>query len=52
MYTSTYVIKAMKSRRMRVARHVERMGQMRNAYKIFSGKSKGKRPLGRYGRRW
>jgi hypothetical protein len=36
-----------KIRRMRRAGHVERMREKRNAYKIFVGKSEGKRPLGR-----
>jgi hypothetical protein len=35
----------MKSRRMRWAGHVERMGEMRNAYSILVGKPEGKRPL-------
>jgi len=29
--------------------HVERMGVIRNAYKIFIGKAEGKRPRGREG---
>jgi hypothetical protein len=37
----------MKSRRMRWNRHVARMGEMRNAYKILMRKPEGKRPLGR-----
>jgi hypothetical protein len=36
-----------KSRRMRLAGHVARLGEKRNAYKILVGKSEGKRPLGR-----
>jgi hypothetical protein len=36
-----------KSRRVRLAGYVARMGEMRNAYKIFVGKPEGKRPLGR-----
>jgi len=31
---------------MKWARHVARMGGMRNAYKISIGKSEGKRPQG------
>jgi hypothetical protein len=42
----------MKSRRKRWARHVARMGEMRNAYKILVGKSERKRPIGRYRPRW
>jgi hypothetical protein len=41
-----------KSRRMRRARHVARMGEKRNAYRILVGKPGGKRPLGRPRRRW
>jgi hypothetical protein len=40
-----------KSRRMRWAGHVARMGEKRNAYRILTGKPEGKRPLGRQGRR-
>jgi hypothetical protein len=36
-----------KSRRMRWAGHVARMGEKRNAYRIVVGKPEGKRPLGR-----
>jgi hypothetical protein len=41
-----------KSRRMRLAEHVARMGEKRNAYRILVGKPEGKRPLGRPRRRW
>jgi hypothetical protein len=41
-----------KSRRMRWAGHVARMGLKRNAYRILVRKPKGKRPLGRPRRRW
>jgi hypothetical protein len=34
------------------ARHVARMGEKRNAYRILVGKPEGKRPLGRTRRRW
>jgi hypothetical protein len=34
-----------KSRRMRWAEHVARMGEKRNAYRILVGKLEGKRPL-------
>jgi hypothetical protein len=36
-----------KSRRMRWAGHVARMGEKRNAYRTLVGKPEGKRPLGR-----
>jgi len=32
--------------------HVALMGEMRNAYNIFVGKSEGKRPLRRHRHRW
>jgi hypothetical protein len=41
-----------KSRRMRWAGHVARMGEERKLYKVLVGKSEGKRPLGRRIRRW
>jgi hypothetical protein len=36
-----------KSRRMRWAGHVARMGEKRNVYRLLVGKPEGKRPLGR-----
>jgi hypothetical protein len=41
-----------KSRRMRWAGYVPRMGEKRTAYRILVGKPEGKRPLGRPKRRW
>jgi hypothetical protein len=41
-----------KSRMMRWAWHVARMGEIRTAYKIFVGKHEEKRPLGRPWHRW
>jgi hypothetical protein len=41
-----------KSRRMRLAGHVARMGEKRNACRILVGKPEGERQLGRPGRRW
>jgi hypothetical protein len=37
---------------MRWAGHVARLWEKRNAYRIFVGKSEGKRPLGRPRHRW
>jgi hypothetical protein len=51
LYSSPNIIKIIKSRRMRWAGHVERMGETRNAYRILVGKPEGKRPLGRPRRR-
>jgi hypothetical protein len=52
LYSSPNIIEMIKSRRMRWARHVARMGEKRNAYGILVGKPEGKRTLGRTGRRW
>ena len=40
-----------KSRRMRLAGHVARMGKRRGVYWVLVGKPEGKRPLGRPKRR-
>jgi hypothetical protein len=48
----TVIAVLIKSRRMRWAGHVARMGETRNAYRILVGKPQGKRPLGRRRRRW
>jgi hypothetical protein len=52
LYSSPSIIRMTKSRRMRWAGHVARMGEKRNAYKILVGKPEGKRPLRRPRRRW
>jgi hypothetical protein len=41
-----------KSRRMRWAGHVARMGEKRNMYRLLVGNPEGKRLLGRPRRRW
>jgi hypothetical protein len=41
-----------KSRRMRWAGHVARIGEKRNAYRILVGKPERRRPVGRPRRRW
>jgi hypothetical protein len=45
LYASPNIIKMIKSRRMRWALHVARMGEMRNSCKIFIGDPEGKRPF-------
>jgi hypothetical protein len=52
LYSSPDIIKQVKSRRMRWAGHVARIGEERNVYKVLVGKPEGKRPLGRPRRRW
>jgi hypothetical protein len=46
------IIRIIKSRGIRWAGHVARMGEKRNVYKLLLGKPEGKRPLGRPRRRW
>jgi hypothetical protein len=52
LYSSSSIIRIIKSMRMRQAAHVARMGEKRNAYRLLVGKTGGKRPLGRPRRRW
>jgi hypothetical protein len=52
LYSSPDIIRQIKSRRMRWARHVARMGEEREMYRVLAGKPEGKRPLGRPRRRW
>jgi hypothetical protein len=52
LYCLPSIITIIKSRRMRWAGHVARIGENRNAYRILEGKLEGKRPLGRPRRRW
>jgi hypothetical protein len=47
LYSSPNIIRMIKSRRMRWAGHIARMGETRIAYRILVGKLGGKRPLGR-----
>jgi hypothetical protein len=51
LYSSPNIITIIKSRRMRQAGHVVRMGEKRNLYRVLVGKLEGKRPLGRPRRR-
>jgi hypothetical protein len=44
--------RVIKSRRLRWAGHVARMGERRGAYRALVGKPEGRRPLGRPRRRW
>jgi hypothetical protein len=52
LYSSPDIIRQVKSRRMRWAGHVARMGEERKLYNDLVGKPEGKRPLGRTRRRW
>ena len=52
LYCSPNIFRVIKSRRMRWAGHVARMGERRGVYRVLVGKPEGKRPLGRPRRRW
>ena len=45
-------MRVIKSRRMRWAGHVARMGEKRGVYRVLVGKPEGRRILGRPRRRW
>ena len=46
------IVRVVKSRRMRWAGHVARMGEDSVVHRVLVGKPEGKRPLGRPRRRW
>ena len=52
MFSEGLIVRVIKSRRMRWAWHVARMGEERGAYRVLVGKPEEKRPLGRPRRRW
>jgi hypothetical protein len=52
LYSLPSIIRIIKSRRMRWAGHVARMGDKRKEYRLLVGKSEGKRLPGRPRRRW
>ena len=52
LYSSPNIVRVIKSRRMRWAGHVARMGEERGVYRVLVGKPGGRRPLGRPRRTW
>jgi transcription termination factor 2 len=52
LYSSPTIVRVIKSRRMRWAGHVARMGEGRGVYRVLVGKREGKRLHGRPRRRW
>jgi hypothetical protein len=50
--SSPNIVTVVKSRRMRWAGHVARLGEGRGAYRVLVGRPEGKRLLGRPRRRW
>jgi len=52
LYSLPNTVRVLKSRRMRWAGHVARMGEGRGVYRVLVGKPEGKGPVGRPRRRW
>jgi len=52
LYSSPNTVQVIKSRRMRWAGHVVRVGERRGIYRVLVGKPEGKRPHGRRRHRW
>jgi hypothetical protein len=47
LYSLPHIVRVVKSRRMRWAGHVARMGEGRGVHRVLVGKLEGRRPLGR-----
>ena len=52
MYSSPSIVRVIKSRTVRQAEHVARMGERRGVYRVLVGKPEGKVQLGRPRRKW
>jgi hypothetical protein len=52
LYSSPNIIRVIKSRRLRWAGHIARVGERGDAYRALVGKPEGRRPLGRPRSRW
>jgi hypothetical protein len=52
LYSAPNIVRVIKSRRMRWAGHVVRMGDRKGVYRVLIGRPEGKRSLGRPRRRW
>jgi hypothetical protein len=52
LYSSPNIVRMIKSRRMRWAGNVARMGEGRGVYRVLVGRPEGNRLLGRHRRRW
>jgi hypothetical protein len=52
LYCSPKIVRVIKSRRMRWAGHIVRIGEGRGVHRVLVGKPEGKRPLGRPRHRW
>jgi len=51
-YSLPNIVRVVKSRRMRWAGHVARIGEGRGVHRVLVGKHEGSRPMGRLRRRW
>ena len=47
LHSSLNIVRVIKSRRIRWAGHVARMGEEREVYRVLLGKPEGRRPMGR-----
>ena len=52
LYASPNIVRVIKSRRIRWAGHVARMGEKRGVHRVLVGKPEGRRQLGRPRHRW
>jgi hypothetical protein len=52
LYSLPNIVRVVKSRRLRWAGHVARMGEERGMHRVLVVKSEGKRPLWKPKRRW
>jgi hypothetical protein len=52
LFSSPNIVMMIKSRWVRWAGHVARMGEVRDIYRVLVGRPEAKRPLGRPRRRW
>ena len=52
LYSSPYIVRVIKSRRMKCAVHIACMEERRDVYRALAGKPEGKRPFGKPRCRW
>jgi hypothetical protein len=52
LYSLLFIFNVIKLRRMRQAGHVPHMGEKKSVYRVFVGRPRRKRPLGRPRHRW
>jgi len=52
LYSSPNIVRVLKLKRMRLAGHVARIGDLRALYRVLVVKPEGRRPLGKPRRKW